>query len=126
MKTKSFVVTVLLLLLLTFGCVEDSEYKKITAEQAKNIMDTEQDVVILDVRTESEYNSGHIPQAILLPDYEIKDRAEQVIPDKDKKILVYCRSGNRSKNAAKELISIGYKNVYDFGGINDWKYQLVS
>lgn len=103
----------------------DTTYKKISAEDAKVIMDSE-DVIILDVRTQEEYNGGHIENALLLPVTDIKDKADGILTDKDAKILVYCRSGNRSAAASKELISMGYTNVYDFGGISSWPYDLVK
>ena len=101
-------------------------YYQITPEQAHGIMVRESDYIILDVRTESEYREAHIPNAVLLPDTEILDRAGGVLPDKDKMILVYCRSGRRSKNASAELAAMGYINVYEFGGIIDWTYTVES
>ena len=98
------------------------KYIKLTPEEAKEIMDSEEDIIILDVRTQEEYDTGHIEGAVLLPNTEIRDRAEDVLKDKDQKILIYCRSGNRSQMAAAELISMGYTQVYDFGGIIDWPY----
>ena len=98
-------------------------YYQITPEDARDIMGRESDYVILDVRTQEEYNEVHIPDAVLLPDYEIISRATEVLPDKDKLILVYCRSGRRSKNASAELAALGYSNVYEFGGIIDWPYE---
>ena len=95
----------------------------ITAQEAKEIMDTESNYVILDVRTQEEYDEGHIKDAILIPDYEIADRAESELNDKEQLILVYCRSGRRSKNAAKQLSDMGYTNVKEFGGIIDWPYE---
>lgn len=95
----------------------------ITALDAKEIMDSETDHVILDVRTEEEYAEGHIPGAVLIPDYEIATRAEEELPDKDQMLLVYCRSGRRSKIAAEALVGLGYTNVYEFGGIIDWPYE---
>ena len=100
-------------------------YYQITPEEAHEIMLTETDYVILDVREESEYAEGHIHNAVLLPDYEVFERASEVLPDKDKMILVYCRSGRRSKNASAELAEMGYGNVYEFGGIIDWPYDIV-
>ncbi|MGN1027233.1 MAG: rhodanese-like domain-containing protein, partial [Faecousia sp.] len=82
--------------------------------------------VILDVRTEEEFAQGHIPGAILLPDYEIREEAERSLPDKDALILVYCRSGRRSKNAAETLAELGYTNIREFGGILDWPYGTVT
>lgn len=101
-------------------------YYQITPEQAHEIIVRESDYIILDVRTESEYKEAHIPKAVLLPDYEILDRANEVLPDKDKTILVYCRSGRRSKNASAELAALGYTNVYEFGGIIDWTFEVES
>lgn len=95
----------------------------ITAEEAKKLMDTEQDYVILDVRTRQEYESGHIPGAILIPNEEIAERAENELTDKDQLILVYCRSGNRSKQASEVLEKLGYTRIREFGGINDWPYE---
>lgn len=101
-------------------------YMNITAQEAKEIMDTESDYVILDVRTQEEYDEGHIKDAMLIPDYEIADRAESELTDKEQLILVYCRSGRRSKNAAKQLSDMGYSNVKEFGGIIDWPYDIVN
>lgn len=97
----------------------------ITAQQAKEIMEKEEDFVILDVREQDEYRAGHIPGAILIPYTEIESRAEEELTDKDRLILVYCRSGRRSAIAAASLISMGYTNVKDFGGIIDWTYEVV-
>ncbi|NMC56735.1 MAG: rhodanese-like domain-containing protein [Eubacteriaceae bacterium] len=97
---------------------------KITQKKAKEIIDNEE-VIILDVRTKDEYAQGHIKNAVLIPDFEIKDKAEKIIKDKSKKILVYCQSGIRSSAAEKLLIYMGYDNVYDFGGINTWPYGTV-
>ena len=96
----------------------------ITAEEAKQIMDSEEGYVILDVRTQEEYDQGHIPGAILIPNTEIEARAEQELPDKDQLILVYCRSGRRSKLAADILVSLGYTDIREFGGIIDWPYEV--
>ena len=101
-------------------------YINITAEEAKEIMDNESGYVILDVRTEEEFAAGHIPGAILIPDYEISERAESVLTDKDQTILVYCRSGRRSKLAAEKLLKLGYTDIREFGGIIDWKYETVK
>lgn len=100
-------------------------YKKISVEDAKALID-HGDVIILDVRTQEEFNGGHIEKAVLLTDTEIKDKAETVLPDKNAKILVYCRSGRRSALAAKALIKMVYTQVYDFGGIIDWPYETIK
>ena len=101
-------------------------YEQITAEDAKKLMDTESDYIIVDARTEEEYAEGHIPGAILIPEYEIADRAQSELPDKDQLILVYCRSGRRSKIASQALADLGYTNVKEFGGIIDWPYDVVT
>lgn len=101
-----------------------AEYKKITSEEAQALM--YDDVIILDVRTQEEYVEGHIIDAVLLPDYEIKEQAEIVITDKNQTVLVYCQTGRRSELVSKELIDMGYKNVFDFGGICDWKGEIVG
>lgn len=101
-------------------------YKSISATEAKEIMDEEKDYLILDVRTEAEFAEGHIEGSVLIPDYEIVSKAESVLTDKNQLILVYCRSGRRSANAAKALIEMGYTNVLDFGGIIGWTYETVK
>ncbi len=99
-------------------------YMNITAAEAKQIMDSQEGYMILDVRSQSEYDEGHIPGAILIPNTEIEERAEESLPDKDQLILVYCRSGRRSKMAAEILAELGYTNVREFGGIIDWPYEV--
>ena len=99
-------------------------YVNITAEEAKKMMDTEEGYIILDVRTQEEYNQGHIPGAIVISHEEIAEKAEDVLTDKDQLILVYCRSGRRSKLAAEALVELGYTNIKEFGGIIDWPYEV--
>ena len=101
-------------------------YEQITPQQAKTIMDTKQDYIIIDARTQEEFDEGHIEGAIMIPEYEIKDKAEKELPDKNALILVYCRSGRRSKIASEELVKLGYTNVKEFGGIIDWPYEIVK
>lgn len=101
-------------------------FETITANEAKEMMDNDNSLIILDVRTEEEYITGHIENALLLPYTEISDQVETVITDKNTIILIYCRSGRRSLIAANSLIDLGYKNVYDFGGIIDWTYGIVT
>ena len=96
-------------------------YEQITGAEAKMLMDTEGDYIIIDARTSEEFNEGHIEGAILIPEYEIGNRAENELPRKDQLILVYCRSGRRSKIAAEALVDLGYTNVKEFGGIIDWE-----
>ena len=133
MKKIKGLIIMLLISLSLFGMTacdggneKSSTYEQITAEQAKTIMDTEKDYVIIDARTEEEYAVGHIENAILIPEYEIKDRAEKELPDKEQLILVYCRSGRRSKIASEELVKLGYTNIKEFGGIIDWPYETAK
>ena len=122
-----------LLLLLLTGCggtasnaSSENDYQQISQEEAKEMMDT-QDVIILDVREQDEYDSGHIPGAVLLPVGTIdEETAAEVIPEKDSTVLVYCRSGNRSKTASSAMAELGYTNIYEFGGINTWPYETES
>ena len=102
------------------------EYKKITASQAKARIDSGDKVIILDVRTEAEYNEGHIRNSILIPNETIGGNKPAQLTNLDAEILIYCRSGNRSAQAAKKLIALGYTKVYDFGGIIDWPYEIVK
>ena len=108
----------------TAQTVQEATYMQITPQEAKEIMDTEEGYMILDVRSQSEYDEKHIPGAILIPDTEIEAKAEDILTEKDQLILVYCRSGRRSKNAAAMLAKMGYTNVKEFGGINDWPYEV--
>ena len=121
----------LLISLSLFGLTACSDggansYEQITPQEAKMIMDTEKDYVIIDARTTEEFSEGHIADAILIPEYEIADRAEKELLDKNAPILVYCRSGRRSKIASEELVKLGYTNVKEFGGIIDWPYEIVK
>ena len=106
--------------------VQDTGYEQITGAQAKKLMDTEGDYIIIDARTTEEFDEGHIEGAILIPEYEIAERAEDELPRKDQLILVYCRSGRRSKIAAEALVDLGYTNVKELGGIIDWEYDIVK
>ena len=99
-------------------------YQQITQSEAKKIMDSNEDCIILDVREQDEFDAGHIPGAILLPYTKIESKAETMLSDKGKQILVYCRSGRRSKIAAESLAKLGYANVKEFGGIINWKYEV--
>ncbi len=101
-------------------------YRQVTTEEAVNIMQTEENYVILDVRTAQEFASGHIPGAVLLPNETIGTEDIPLLPDKDQLILVYCRSGNRSKQAAEKLAQLGYTNIVEFGGINSWIGEIVT
>ena len=126
---KKWIYLLLAMMILT-ACGKKTEekqgavYMNITAQEAKEIMDTEEDYAILDVREQDEYDAGHIPGAILIPYTQIKDSAEEALTDKDQLILVYCRSGRRSKIAAEALVELGYTNIKEFGGIIDWPYEV--
>ena len=131
MKKLKGLIIVLSILLSLFGLTacggeNNNSYKQITPQEAKTIMDTESDYIIIDARTTEEFAEGHIADAILIPEYEIAARAEKELPDKDALILVYCRSGRRSKIASEELVKLGYTNVKEFGGIIDWPYEIVK
>ena len=126
---KKLIFLLMAVMLLT-ACGQDKEndqgavYVNITAEEAKQIMDSEEGYIILDVRTQEEYDEGHIPGAIVISHEEIAEKAEEVLTDKDQLILVYCRSGRRSKIAAEALVELGYTNIKEFGGIIDWPYEV--
>ena len=126
---KKLILLLLAVMMLT-ACGQDKEndqgavYVNITAEEAKQIMDSEEDYIILDVRTREEYDEGHIPGATQISHEEIAEKAEDVLTDKDQMILVYCRSGRRSKIAAEALVELGYTNIKEFGGIIDWPYEV--
>ena len=131
---KRFSVILILIITCTailYGCTSGGEnkmknsYEQITPAEAKEIMDEREDYIILDVRTQEEFDEAHIDGAILIPDYEIADKAESILKNKNQLILVYCRSGRRSKLAASELVSLGYTNIKEFGGIIDWPYETV-
>ena len=120
------------LALLMTACGQEKEnkqeavYMNITAQEAKEIMDTQTGYVILDTRTQEEFDEGHIPGAILIPYDEVLKKAEGILTDKDQLILVYCRSGRRSKLAAADLVTLGYTNIKEFGGIIDWPYETTK
>ena len=107
------------------GGTEMYRSRRISASEALEKMQNFPDAIILDVRTEAEFAAGYIPGAILLPDFDVRDLAADILPDVDALILVYCRSGVRSRGAVSTLVSMGYTNVYDFGGINDWPYDVA-
>lgn len=134
MKKLLFILPVLLCILLA-ACGNDTDntnkgenamYEQITAEEAKKIMDSGEERIILDVREQDEFDAGHIHGAILLPYTKIENKAKDLLPDKDKQLLVYCRSGRRSKIAAEALARLGYTNIKEFGGIIDWPYEVVK
>lgn len=131
--TIALMATALIAALTIAGCgpsvssapsASSTSYEQISAQQAKELMDADDSLVILDVRTQQEYDQAHIPGAILLPLDQVEERAQTVLPHKDQLILVYCRSGNRSKQASELLAAQGYVNVKEFGGINDWPFDV--
>lgn len=131
--TIALMATALIAALTIAGCgpsvssapsASSASYEQISAQQAKELMDADDSLVILDVRTQQEYEQAHIPGAILLPLDQVEERAQTVLPHKDQLILVYCRSGNRSKQASELLAAQGYVNVKEFGGINDWPFDV--
>ena len=103
---------------------EKAMYQQISQEEAKRIMDSREEHIVLDTREQYEYDESHIPGAILIPYTEIENKAEEMLPDKNAQILVYCRSGRRSKIASQSLADLGYTNVKEFGGIIDWPYEV--
>ena len=123
------IIAALIFLIALSGCGTEekgSVYMKINAEKAREMMNELEEFVLLDARSEEEFSEGHIPGAIVIPHEEISERAENEILEKDVPIFVYCRSGRRSKIAAEELVSLGYSEIYEFGGIIDWPYEIES
>ncbi len=118
-------ILILLLFVLLIGC-GSSSITKITAKEGKNMLEENQEIILLDVRTAAEFNEGHIENALLLPVDQIETKAQETIPDKDATYIIYCRSGNRSNQAAGILKDLGYTNLYDMGGIIDWPYDIVK
>ena len=131
---KKYLIGLMALLLLLGGCGADGDsggeptaFAQISQEEAKTIMSTNREAVILDVRTQEEYDGGHIKGAVLLPVDEITaETAQAVIPTKDTQVLVYCRSGNRSVTASETLVVLGYTEVCEFGGIITWPYETEN
>ena len=126
LATVFFVIIVLL-----SGCAQPSgsttaSYKQITQEEAKEMMTKDDGHIIVDVRRQDEYDEGHIPGALLIPNESITDKKPEELPDLNQIVLVYCRSGRRSKEASQKLADIGYTDVYEFGGINTWTGEIVK
>ena len=124
---------ILIMLLMLAGCAAPKEsadapaqYRMIGMEEAVSMLQTKQDYILLDVRTPEEFAEKHIPGAINIPNEDISDSEPEALPNKNQLILVYCRSGNRSKQASQKLADMGYTNVVEFGGINDWPGETVS
>ena len=123
------IIPFLMALLLLAGCgaqSEESTYRQVNTEEADSMMEEESGYIILDVRTAQEYSEKHIPGAINIPNETIGTEDIPELPDKEQLILVYCRSGNRSKQASEKLVKLGYTNIVEFGGINDWMGETVS
>ena len=131
--------TILAALMLLVGCgganstaksgdatVKEAAYKQITQDEAKRLMAEESGYIILDVRTQEEYDAGHIPGAVCIPNEEISGKPPAALTDYDQLILVYCRSGNRSKQASQKLADMGFTCIYEFGGINTWTGEIVT
>lgn len=119
------ILTVLLGLSL-FGCSSKANYHQIDGQSALDMMNNETDYIIIDVRTESEYQQGHIKNAINIPNESIDESVSEILTNKDQLLLVYCRSGNRSKQASEKLSKLGYSNIYEFGGISDFPGEIVN
>lgn len=127
---KEVVMLGCIIMVLLAGCSQtgtkqqEKSYHQIPQEQAKQMMDDNDQLIVLDVRTKQEYEEGHIPGAVLLPLDELDETAQNVLPDKEQVILVYCRSGNRSRQASELLSKKGYSDIYEFGGIMTWPYEI--
>ena len=126
---KRTVIIFFAIIVLLSGCAQPSgsttaSYKQITQEEAKEMMTKDDGHIIVDVRRQDEYDEGHIPDAVLIPNESITDKQPEELPDLDQSILVYCRSGRRSKEASQKLADIGYTNVYEFGGIITWTGEI--
>jgi len=123
-------IPILMALLLLSGCAaqvqKEQSYRQINMDEAIAMMEAESDYIILDVRTPEEFSEKHIPGAINVANETIGSEEIPELPDKDQLILVYCRSGNRSKQASEKLVALGYTNIVEFGGINDWPGEVVS
>jgi phage shock protein E len=122
MIKKSLILTLVVLMFL-FGCSTALSAKKITAQQGRSLLESDSSIILLDVRTVEEYKEIRIPGALLIPLDTLKAQSSVLLSDKEATIVIYCRSGNRSKEAADMLIDLGYKNIYDMGGIIDWPYE---
>ena len=129
MKFKYIALTISTILLLA-GCTSNTQqersYRQISMTEAITMMEQESNYIILDVRTPEEFASGHIPKAINIPNEVIGTSEIPKLPDKDQLILVYCRSGNRSKQASEKLVALDYTNIVEFGGINSWTGDIVK
>lgn len=131
---KRILSSLMLVLAVLSGCAAPSPasgtgsrtYRQISMQEAAQLMKTEQNYILLDVRSDMEYSAGHIPGAVLLPNETIGSDPIPQLPNKDQLIMVYCRSGNRSKQAADKLVRLGYTNVVEIGGIHSWEGDIVT
>lgn len=125
-KNLPILVFALLALLAVPAAAQTAQYRQISPEAAKKMLAEDKSVTLVDVRTPEEYASSHIAGSILVPDYDLGAQAAKVLPDKNKPVIVYCRSGNRSRTSALWLLKQGYTDVYDLGGISRWPYGTVT
>ena len=130
-QMKRVLLLILAVVMMLSGCASansspSASYTQITQEEAKEMMKKDDGHIIIDVRRQDEYDEGHIPGAVLIPNESITDKQPEELPELDQIILVYCRSGRRSKEASQKLADIGYTHVYEFGGINTWTGEIVK
>lgn len=127
MKRLAFILIAAVILLTgcsICGTGNSASYHQITQEEAKEMMTKDDGHIIVDVRRQDEYDEGHIPGAVLIPNESITDKQPEQLPDLNQVILIYCRSGRRSKEASQKLADMGYTNIYEFGGINTWNGEI--
>lgn len=124
MKKVCYLVLSFLMVMTLVACQSQTEVQSIDGDTVYQMLQDQEDFVLVDVREQDEYDEGHIPNSILIPLGTIEKDFEIKVPSKDKKIVIYCRSGRRSKEAYTKVVNLGYKNVYDLGGIQDWKYDI--
>lgn len=128
------VLAVIVIVLFLFKKVNDTEpstqdaigYATLTPQQAKERLDKEKNIIILDVRTPTEYTEGHLPNNILIPFNDLEKKASKKLPDKDNPIFVYCARGDKSRAASKKLVFLGYTKIFNIGGINEWPYEIIK
>lgn len=128
---KGILITAAVCCITLTGCFAGSAstsaaYKQISQSEAVEMMQSTDACKIIDVRTAQEYTEGHIPDAVNIPNESIDENVAKILPEKDETLLIYCRSGNRSKQASQKLAELGYTNVYEFGGINTWSGEIVK
>lgn len=124
MNQKIIFIAICIVIVIIYIFRSRSGAQKISAKEVHQKITSKESYYLIDVRTPQEYEQGHIPTALSIPNYEIKASAPSRIPEKDSFIIVYCRSGARSANAARTLISLGYTNVHDMGGITSWPFEI--